>query len=230
MNKKTITVSLLLGVAALGVVTAAGFMTNSFRMFKGSNAATVQDSRRLYVYLEGDWTAADMFIHYWGGAEGTTYDTAAQMTKVVSDYWQGLYYFDIAMDVTGFLVRNASGAFTKNSDQSEDILVADLLVGTNYKAVAVKAWVADTAKRAIEIVDTVPGNSGQVAAILNHIDSCSTSYAGGYNAWPQLDDLFITPSTLEGSTVVIDNFGDDTTIAAKIAYLEYRYNLDQAGV
>lgn len=230
MDMKIKKVSLLLGIVALGIVTSASLLTNSYNLFSRNEATTVQDSRRLYVYLEGDWTFADMFIHYWGGAEGTTYDTAAQMTKVVSDYWQGLYYFDIAMDVTGFLVRNASGAFTKNSDQSEDILVADLLVGTNYKAVAVKAWVADTAKRAVEIVDTAPGNSGQVAAILNHIDSCSTSYAGGYNAWPQLNDLFISPSTLDGTTVVTDNFGSDTTIAEKTAYLQTKYAADQAAI
>jgi len=209
---------------------SVGLIANSFRLLSDSKAATVQTDRRVYVYLEGDWTVADMFIHYWGTGDGTTYDTAVQMTKVVSDYWQGLYYFDIAMDVTGFLVRKASGAFTKNSDQSEDILVADLLVGTNYKAVAVKAWVANTAKRAVEIVDTAPGNSGQVAAILNHIDSCSTSYAGGYNAWPQLNDLFISPSTLDGTTVVTDNFGSDTTIAEKTAYLQTKYAADQAAI
>lgn len=60
------------------------------------------------------------------------------------------------------------------------------------------------------------------------IDSCSSSYAGGYNAWPQLNDLFISPSTLDGSTVVPDNFGDDTTIADKTAYLEAKYEYDQA--
>ena len=238
MNKKTIRVSLLLGVAALGVVTAAGFMTNSFRMFKGSNAATVQESRRLYVCLEGDWdvygdpATPRMFIHYWGGegVVGTTWGSCPEMTKVVSDYYDGLFYYDVPMDITAFVVKNVMGTVPKTSNQSDDILISDLFVENDYKVAVVQPWVSDFAQRMVEKADNAPMNSLQAAAVLNNIDSCSSSYAGGYNSWPQLDDLFITPSTLEGSTVVIDNFGDDTTIAAKIAYLEYRYNLDQAGV
>ncbi|MFA7032570.1 MAG: hypothetical protein WC201_03305, partial [Bacilli bacterium] len=84
MDMKIKKAGLLLGIVALGIVTSASLLTNSYNLFSRNEATTVQDSRRLYVYLEGDWTVADMFIHYWGGAEGTTYDTAAQMTKVVS--------------------------------------------------------------------------------------------------------------------------------------------------
>ena len=41
-----------------------------------------------------------------------------------------------------------------------------------------------------------------------------------------LNDLFISPSTLVGSTVVTDNFGGDTTITNKTAWLQAKYSLD----
>lgn len=215
---------------ALGAILTVGVgATISAVMPAGPvEAATTQTNRRVYAYLEGAWdNNGHMFIHYWGGSAGTNWSSCPEMVNVVSDYWQGLFYYDIPSDVTDFLVKDQSGNVSKNSNQSANVSVASLLDGTNYKAAAVKAWVSDSANRVVGIADTVPGNSGQIAAILNNINSCSTSYAGGYNAWPQLNDLFITPSSLDTSTVVIDNFGPDTTIALKCAYLSARYTADQ---
>lgn len=223
--------SLLLGIVALGVVTSASLLTNSYHLFSKNEAATVQIDRRIYVYLEGTWdNAGHMYIHYWGGAEGTTWSSCPEMTNVVSDYWQGLFYYDIPVDVTEFLVKDSSGNVSKVSNQSANILVSDLFVGTDYKVATVKAWVSDGASRITGVADNAAMSSLQAAAILNNVNSCSSSYASGYNSWPQLNDLFISPSTLEGSTIVPDNFGDDTTIAEKTAYLEARYLADQAAV
>ena len=229
MNTKIKRASLLLGIAALGIVTSASLLTNSYHLFSQNQAATVQTDRRIYVYLEGAWdNAGHMYIYYWGGAEGTTWLSCPEMTNVVSDYWQGLFYYDIPMDVTDFLVKDSTGDVSKLSNQSANILVADLFVGTDYKVATVKAWANDGVARVVGTADNAPMSSLQAVAVLNNIDSCDSSYAGGYNSWPQLDDLFISPSTLEGSTVVIDNFGDDTTIAEKTAYLEAKYLADQA--
>lgn len=150
------------------------------------------------------------------------------MTNVVSDYWQGLFYYDVPADVTSFLVKDSTGNVYKASNQSANIAISDLFLDGDYKVAAVKAWVIDGNKRVVGAADNAPMSSLQAAAVLNNIDSCSSSYAGGYNAWPQLNDLFISPSTLDGSTVVPDNFGDDTTIADKTAYLEAKYEYDQA--
>lgn len=234
MNKKLKRIGLILSVAALGVVTGVSVLASSPREVADVGAVTVQTDRRIYVYLEGGWdNAGHMFIHYWGGDEGTTWETCPEMTNVVSDYWQGLFYYDVPTDVTHFLVKDQSGnvSNSKASNQSANILIADLFPSEDsedYKVATVKAWVEDTASRVADVADNAPMSSLQAAAVLNHIDSCSTSYAGGHNAWPQLNDLFISPSTLDGSTVVTDNFGDDTTIAAKTAYLQARYNADQS--
>ncbi len=221
--------SLLLGIVALGIVTSASLLTNSYHLFSKNEAATVQQDRRIYVYLEGAWdNAGHMYIHYWGGATGTTWESCPEMTNVVSDYWQGLFFYDVPVDVTDFLVKDSSGNVSKSSNQSANMSVANLLVEGDYKVATVKSWVSDGASRLTGVADNAPMSSLQAVAVLNNINSCSSSYASGYNSWPQLDDLFISPSTLEGSTVVPDNFGDSTTIAEKTAYLEAKYLADQA--
>jgi len=190
-------------------------------------APTTQVSRRVYVVLEQNWGTGQMFIHYWGGDVGTTWASCPEMTKVVTDYHNGLFYYDIPSDVTSFLVKTVTGDTTKNSDQSNDISISSIFPTNDYKAAWINEWVADGTKRVVDSNDNLPSNSGQIAAVLNHIDSCSNSYAGGYNAWPQLNDLFISSSSYEGTTVVTDNFGPDTTITDKVAYISNRYTIDQ---
>lgn len=218
----------LLGLFVFGLLFGAfGTATQSNEPVV-AEAATVQTHRRVYAKLAGGWdNNGHMFIHYWGGDAGTTWGSLPEMTYVLSDYYSGLFYYDLPVDVTTFMVSAYAGGTVAEKNKSVDITVADLLVGSNYKAATIGAWVADDTKRTFTAEDTLPMSSLQAAAVLNHIDSCSSSYAGGYNAWPQLYDLFIAPSTLEGSTVVTDNFGEDTTITNKKAWLETKYNEDQ---
>ena len=229
--KKGNTLLTKLAAIALGAVLTLGVgaTLSTVSPLKEVEAATTQTDLRIYAYLEGAWdNNGHMFIHYLGGTSGTNWNSCPEMTKVVSDYWQGLFYYDVPIDTTTFLVKDSTGNVSKSSNQSVDITIASLRDGSNYKVAAVKSWVSDGAKREVTIADNAPGNSGQIAAILNHINSCSASYSVGYNAWPQLNDLFISPSSLDGNTVVIDNFGPETTISAKTAYLQARYTDDQA--
>lgn len=208
---------------------SVGLIANSFRLLSDSKAATIQNDRRVYAYLEGPWdNTGHMFIYYWGGASGTNWASCPEMTNVVSDYWQGLFYYDVPADVTSFLVKDSTGNVSKASNQSADIAISDLFLDGDYKVAAVKAWAGDGNKRVVGAADNAPMSSLQAAAVLNNVNSCSSSYASGYNSWPQLNDLFISSSTLDGSTVVPDNFGGDTTIAEKTAYLEAKYLADQA--
>jgi hypothetical protein len=228
--KKVLRDTLFTAGMLCGLMTAIvlGAKNTTFHELDVDATPTVQTHHRIYVYLEQHWGVGDMYIHYWGGEVGTTWATCPIMTEVVTDYAAGLFYYDVPIDVPYFLVKTATGDVSKTSDQSDDIEIASLFVSGNYKAAKVLSWVDNGAKRVINIDDTLPGNSGQVAAVLNHIDSCSTSYAGGFNAWPQLNDIFIAPSSFTLSTVVTDNFGPDTTIGDKCDYLEARYTIDQA--
>lgn len=208
---------------------SVGLIANSFRLLSDSKAATIQNDRRVYAYLEGAWdNAGHMFIHYWGGASGTNWSSCPEMTNVVSDYWQGLFYYDVPADVTSFLVKDSTGNVSKASNQSANIAISDLFLDGDYKVAAVKAWAGDGNNRVVVAANNAPMSSLQAAAVLNNVNSCSSSYASGYNSWPQLNDLFISSSTLDGSTVVPDNFGGDTTIAEKTAFLQTKYEYDQA--
>lgn len=225
-NSKSLSLLSLGLVCALGVLGSIRFASKGFE----TNAVTVQTERRIYAYLQGDWTDDRMFIYYFGGSgyTGPEWTACPEMTQVINDYWTGMFYYDIPVNATTFCVKKVSGNVSKLSDQSVDIQVSDLFVGSNYKAAAIGAWVDDLAKRTFTAADTAGGNDGQIAAILNNINSCTSSYASGYNAWPQINDLFILPSTLNGATVVTDNFGPDTTITDKCNYLQTRYTIDQA--
>jgi len=181
-------------------------------------APTTQTKRRIYAYLEGDWTDDKMFIHYTGGTNASTWTSCPEMTQVVDDYYTGLFYYDIDIDHTTVVFKKLTGDLAKLSDQSVDVAVSDLFPTGNYKVAAVKAWVADDTKRAVTAEDTAPANSGQIAAILNHINSCSADYATGFNAWPQLYDLFIQPRYLEISSTAVP--GESVTVSEKLETLK----------
>jgi hypothetical protein len=184
------------------------------------DAATPQTHRRIYAFTKDDWAqSGNVFIHYWGGKVGTTWASCPQMTMVLNDYHRGMYYYDVPIDVTHFSIKNATGNATI---QSDNISIASVFPPGDFKIA--QSWGPGSHYPE----DNAPMSSAQLAAVLNHIDSCSSCYAGGYNAWPQLNNLFVQPSTYETSEIVTDNFGPSTTIGDKIAWLEASYNADQA--
>jgi hypothetical protein len=206
----------------LGLSMAIGLgITHSRLVTTETEAQTPQTHRRVYVYTKDDWAqAGDVFIHYWGGAEGTDWEASPQMEMVLNDYYRGMYYYDIPIDVTTFLVKDDPGTPTI---QSSNILISDVFPVDDFK-------IPSTWEDGTHWAENDAGmGSEQLAAVLNHIDSCSPSYAGGYNAWPQLNNLFVQPSTYEPSEIVTDNFGDSTTIGDKIDYISRWHSLDQAG-
>lgn len=218
----TITAAFALGAGILGATDLVKPQPN-FEV----GAAAVQTHRRVYVVLEGDWQGgveSDMYIHYWGGAVGTDWNNCPKMDKVVSDYSQGLFFYDVPIDTTTFMVKRYAGGVA-DWEKTVDIPISSLFLGTDFKAAAIPYG---TTPRSAKFYDNLPSNSGQTAAVLAAINSCSTCYAGGCNAWPQLDDLFISCSTLDYNTTVYDRFGANTTIANKVAWLQTKYNIDQA--
>ena len=189
-------------------------------------------NKRIYAYLKGDWDDGDnMYIYYWGGSSSNTFETAAQMTKVISNYWEGLYIYDVPNDTTNFLVRDRSGAYAGEKNQSVDISMNSLFIsGTpdNFKALEVGAWVNDNQKRTATFVDNLGLSTSDVVLLLNKINTCSTSTSFGFNAYPQINDLFFTTNTFTGSTTVDDDFGESTTIDHKKQRLLENYNRGSA--
>jgi len=225
-------------LSSLFLLSIFSFFTSNFIHANNKlNVEATQTSRRIYAYLEGGWDSGKvMFIHYWGDGVGNTFNTAVQMTQVINDYYQSMFFIDLPIAATGFLVKDrAFGNGGKNSNQSEDVSISSLFPTNNYKVLEVSAWLGnDSTKRASRIKDNAPMNSGQLAAILSRIDTCSNDYAMGFNAWPQLNTLFISPSTYVGSTVVNDQLNfvtparDSTTISDKISRLVANYERGSA--
>lgn len=213
-------------------------------------AQTTQTHRRVYVYLMGGWDVDQMFIHFWtDSGDVFAWTESPEMTQVVNDYYTGLYFYDLPVAAIGFLVKEDSNGSEKTSDESEDILISELFVESNYKVAAVGAWANDGVKRTVTYNDYLPltdgtNDPGKVAAILSQIDSCSSNYASGYNAYPQLFDLFTNSAaqdvkdTFSTQTLFESGIGatglarpgseGQATIEEKMNYLSSRYAIDGA--
>jgi len=227
MNFKKTLLATLTTFMVGGVVLSVNQNTSQFEPQAAST------DKRIYVYLQGAWDGGDqMYIYYWGGSSSNTFNTAEQMTQVINNYWQGMFYFDVPSDTTNFLVKDRSnGNGSKDSNQSVDISMSSIFLTTpnNYKAVAISAWLgSDFTKRSATFVDNLGLSDSDVVALLNKIDTCSNSTANGFNAYPQIDDLFFTTNTFTGSTIVEDDFGDATTITNKKNRLSENYSRGSA--
>jgi hypothetical protein len=226
MNFKKTLLTTLTTIMVGGVFLSANQNTSQFEP-----QATSDTNKRVYVYLEGAWDAGDqMFIYYFGGSSPNTFETATAMTQVINNYWVGMFYFDVPGDTTTFIVRDRSGGYGGEKNQSVDIAMSSIfLTGpNNYKAVAIGAWVSDGSKRTATFVDNLGLSNSDVVLLLNKINTCSSNTSNGFNAYPQIDDLFFTTNTFDGSTVVDDDFGDATTITNKKNRLSENYSRGSA--
>lgn len=190
---------------------------------------------RVYAFLAGDWDYGnsyhDMFIHYWGGNTGTSWSTCPKMTRVLDDYYKGLYYYDVPSDVTQCLFKDATGntISNKSSNQSANIYLSKLKSGENYYAAEIGAWKSDSASRVVTFKN-LPMSGAQFAASLSyiHYDTCAENSANGYLAYPQVKSLMADPTDKLGfSTVVNASATEKTTIAQKLAKMEQMYNKSQ---
>lgn len=232
MNIKKIIVSLLFLIISFSTILNFSLTNNTI-----VNAA--QTHRRIYVFTKSNWDNGvnygwnddgEVYIHYWGGAVGTVYASAPKLTEAVNDYNNGLYFIDIPIDVTSFLLKNSAGGnpSIQTSDISISILFEESEGVTNYKVL--ETWGGGGSYYAQDQLQ-LNVNRFQIAAVLNNIDTCSTSFAGGFNSFPQLTDLFINPNSNLAdfySTEVTDNFGESTTIQDKIDRIEENFNRGSA--
>jgi hypothetical protein len=189
--------------------------------------ATATD-HRLYVVIKNAWfNNTNMYIWH-DGTGGPAFDNAPEMTRILDDYYEDLYFYDVPVSATKFIVKRISGAINSSNfwQQTVDITIRYETPTVYY----VKDNTGDNTKSQYDYWNTAAMNSGQLAAVLSRIDTCSPSYSSGFNAWPQLNTLFVSPSTYTGSTIVNDqlNYPSDpqresTTITNKINRLTENY-------
>jgi hypothetical protein len=225
INKVLATIGL---VVALGTATVVTTRSNELPVI----AATVPTERRVYAFLEDSWSSLDMYIYYWGGTDtpDADWNNSPKMTKTLDDYYKGLYFYDLPVDVTNVLFKSGAGNVGA-SDQSDDLVVADLTSG-GFKVAKVGAGTDAFTKRKITLT-TAPMSSSQFAwGVLAWLDSCSSSYAGGYNAYTQIKSVFYDVSVIDGNTTFDEHVGGKATgltIDTKLAMLQANYYEDHAG-
>jgi hypothetical protein len=213
---------------ALGAILTVGVGATLSSLSPSSEveAATAQTNRRLYVYTKDGWNQDTPYIYYWGGGVASpNYNAAPAMTEVVNDWWNGLFYFDLPVAATNYLLKNA--AYGDGTVKTNDLNVADAFPPNDYKIV--ETWGGGGSVYAQPSLSNM--DAGQFAAILSKIDSCSYSYASGVNAYPQINDLFYTNAdkTYHYNTDVPDqknlaNESINVTITDKYNFISARYN------
>ncbi|MGI6644346.1 MAG: hypothetical protein ACOX28_01055 [Bacilli bacterium] len=217
-RKRTLISTLIVGVA----VAVAPFLPH-----KSTNTTAVKaaepTTRRVYAVLKEVWFHNEqrMYIHYWGGDVETNWDNCPQMSVAVDNYWKGMFFFDVPANTTGCIFKSESGNVGEN-DRTVDFELNQVFNESLFRV----AWVEkdpnnfDYGKRQVNVGEG-PMDSLQFAGgILSRIDTCSNSYANGYNSYKQIMDCFYNCSEIDDSIPVEEPNGNKPTIGAKLAMMK----------
>ena len=176
---------------------------------------TANITRRIwFVNADNWWTSDTLYVHVWNDGGLDVWSGAA--SKIYDSYFHGLYYADVTGEGIGgainVQVKNGSGDnpsyWTSNvavpslADKSSDVL----FLNSGY----------DGSGNRNASKGTAPGTSGFVAVVLEHCLSCDSSFAYGYNSYPQLKADFIDPCEESGYF--------DGTMVNDYDYTEYKEN------
>lgn len=198
--------------------------------------AVEEGTVRIFSVLKGGWDQVNNETQMWAYAFGegeNNYNAAypgVQMTNVLSDYWTGLWYYDLPANNTFTTVIFSNGNnYNKDSNQTVDVSLASFVTtneeGVSYHVAAyIDEWkTSDATKR--EVTFSGVGMSAlQAAATFSatHLDVCND-----YTLYPIYRDLFITPS---GAWENEDDAGNDR-YSVNVTSNEYdgktEYTLDE---
>jgi hypothetical protein len=229
MNKKIVFGSLSCAVAVLAIAGAASFVNKVSPL--NLEAAPVQTTRRIWAIDNtntGWFYGTTLYCHL------NTAGTEVLMTQVLSDYYGGLFYADIASDETAILFKNYSGAFTTNFyNQTDDVTIKDntgLLHGTevyyiNQNSNDGKCPVSE---------GTAPMSNAQLAETLRYYGTCDADYCYGYLAYPFVKALYDADNVTGKDDTAVSAKGsstndgykesNDTTIGNKVTLMGSLYN------
>ncbi|MGI6644347.1 MAG: hypothetical protein ACOX28_01060 [Bacilli bacterium] len=216
MRRKRLSISAL--VAGIILSFTALFASNPSKDISvQAEEPTRATTRRIYAVLRENWwhNQKKMYIHYWGGSDGSNWDNCPQMTLAVNDYWNGVYYFDVPSDTTHCLFKANPGG-GGNNDQSKNLQLSNI-----FGSLQRVAWVERDpgnwdGNRNVGIGEASMSDMQFAGGILSRIDTCSNSYADGYNSYKQLMDCFVNCSNIPDSTIVYEVNGNETTVGEKL--------------
>lgn len=205
-----------------GVALSIGI--NYSRQDVNTEAATT-NTKRVWMKnsITSTWDAdgAGTAIHYWGGAQGTSWPGV----RVKWDAANSLVYYDVPADVTTYMfVRvSGSGTITDWGAKTEDLVYADS-VGKYFDLTGPIAWGGATTPGSF--VEFTPATTTIVANFAATIDTsakaCSADAAqAAVNAYNAL-------STFEQDQFDALNVGGGKSGLERLQYLKSFYNIDTA--
>ncbi len=227
--KKIITVNALF-IFLIGIfLNLFGFNLVNNQIPKELNANS-EDSRRLYVWIENamdkdGWGDEEIFIYYSGpGVTSPTWSSRPQMNLILGAFEQGIFYYDVPAATTSFEIsawigESGNGYFV-NEWQKSDIVT--LGAGNRFKTFKlIDSYNGGShSGRPGMYEDTLQMSSTQFVNVINKIDSCSASYASGYNHFKDLLRIFLYSDDTYTTRIMTEiNFNNlDTENFSDVAY------------
>ena len=227
----------LLGTVALGAGATTIVLSNNTKKLEPVSAAVPTNTRRVWVIDNNNlddgntnwWTGSTLYAD----VEGVSGSIKA--TKVLDDYYKGFWYFDVtvANATTGLNVimrvgdNSAPYAMGNNNQTFTQPLGEFGEADTIWLNGGVSWDQANNRKSRSASIGTTNGFSGaQLAALLSHYDTCSSSNTDGFNAYPQLEtNVFLKTAQSAFSTPVL---GDtDYTCQDYVDGMYARYNANK---
>ncbi|MGD9813231.1 MAG: hypothetical protein AB7D50_01420 [Bacilli bacterium] len=221
MKKTTKITNVILGTLMVGFF-ALGFSSLSQNRDIEADA-TVVETKRVWMKnsITSTWDAdgAGTAIHYWGGAQGTTFPGV----RVKWDAANSLVYFDLPADVTTYMFVRVSGTdpITDWGAKTDDLVYTNS-VGKYFDLTGPIAW--DGAKTPGSFVSFTPATTTIVNDFAGTIDTqaeaCSSEHANA------AVDAYNNLSTFEQNQFDVLDVGGGVTGLQRLNFLKDFYNIE----
>jgi|GEM_PF-3781901 len=220
-----------LSVASVGALAGVA-VANSAANLTPTKAETVQTTRRIWVVNNDNWWVPTLeqsdSAHVYAFVDENDHDEFP-INWIMTDYSHGLGYVDIAIRFTTIIFKPA--ADWKN--QSVNLTLSDPItkLANAGDVYYLNSGTNESPNYNRNVSKGTAGmSSSQLAWFLSFFNTCSASYANGYNAYPQLmvDFYLASDEKARSGTVTKDNEEprDDITFAQKIGKMRELYNKD----
>lgn len=224
MNLKILGAIAGLSVASVGALAGVAVAQNSGK-FAATKAETVQTTRRIWVVNADNWWVNNVVVKAEGASAEPEY---VNVYWVYDGYYNGLGYADISSANTSVAFK----ASETETDMTASIALPDQIDALNDSADVFWLPSGKTGDHRNCYIKTDGAGLGEseMRIVLSHFATCNTSFAYGYNAYPQLMVNFWNPSnsTAKEGTVYEGNneSGKDILKTDKIAKMRELYNKD----
>lgn len=232
-------VAIALSAVGLGSAVTLAATSNSRVSYLTAKATAPTNTRRIWIIDNNDlsnndtkwWTGSTMYVHVWT-SNPSVYSEFKVNDEVCNDYYKGLWYVDVTFENAttslNVIVRigNSEGpyswgdnnqTFTQPLDEFGEADTIWLNGGVTHDDVEGRN------SRSASIGTTNGFSGAQLAAVMSHYHTCSSTNTDGYNAYPQLKTNFLDKT--DASVFSTKVYGQDTyTIQDYVDGMYARYS------